>query len=229
MQAIISNLIWTDFHRMKMLGLPLGRRVTVARGASGQIVVFSPLQVSDRTISELKALGNPTAFVIPSRLHDRYFPGYFSHFPQSVFLGSQASLADHPKWKLTEFSPSSPELDGFDMVKVEGMPKVQEHVFYHRATRTLILADLLFNIRTSDGWFTHGLLKIADMDGNPGPSRLWRAMIKNEDEFAHSLRLISKLDFDRIIPGHGEWIDQNAKHIFNEAFSRWLSEGSHDS
>ena len=95
-------------------------------------------------------MGEPAAFIIPSRFHERFFPDYFGHFSRSAFLAGPASLADQPKWKLRVLSHSSPELSGFDFVKVEGMPKVQEHVFCHSATRTLILADLLFNIPDSD-------------------------------------------------------------------------------
>lgn len=222
MQTLVPNLLWTDFCPMRMAGLPAGRRVAVARGASGQIVVFSPLPVSSVAIADLRELGEPAAFVIPSRFHERFFSDYFEYFPRSVFLASKASLADHPNWKLSAFSPSSSELAGFDVVEVEGMPAVQEHVFYQRATRTLIIADLLFNIPESGGWFTRTLLKIADMGGRPRPSRLWRTVIKNSREFGLSLQRIRKLDFDRIIPGHGEVIAADARKIFDEAFSHWL-------
>lgn len=33
---------------------------------------------------------------------------------------------------------------------------------------------------------------------------------------------IRKLDFERIVPGHGEVITVNAKQAFEEAFSPWL-------
>jgi glyoxylase-like metal-dependent hydrolase (beta-lactamase superfamily II) len=107
-------------------------------------------------------------------------------------------------------------------MRVEGMPAVQEHVFYHGSTRTLIIADLMFNIAVSGGWLTRALLKIADIGGRPRPSRLWRTMIKDSSEFGLCIQQIRKLDFDRIVPGHGEVVESNAKEIFDEAFSRWL-------
>lgn len=222
MQTLIPDLLWTDFCPMRMAGLPAGRRVAVARGAEGQLVVFSPLPVSDVALSQLRALGQPAAFVIPSRFHEKFFSDYFAHFPQSLFLASSASLADHPEWNLREFSTSPAALAGFDPIKVEGMPSVQEHVFFHRATRTLILADLLFNVPQSGGWFTRALFKLADIGGKPRPSRLWRTMIKDHNAFALSLQRISELDFVRIVPGHGDVIEAGARQIFDEAFSFWL-------
>lgn len=178
MHTLVANLLWSDFCPMQMAGLLAGRRVAVARGTTGQIVVFSPLPVSDSAVAQLREIGEPAAFVIPSRFHEKFFSDYFVHFPRSVFLASQASLADHPRWKLKDFSLSSPELTGFEMVRVDGMPAVQEHVFYQSATRTLIIADLLFNIPQSGSWFTRTLLKIADMGGKPRPSRLWRTIVR---------------------------------------------------
>lgn len=207
---------------MRMTGLPAGRRVAVARGANGQIVVFSPLPISNLAVSELRALGEPAAFVIPSRFHEKFFSDYFAPFAQSLFLASSASLADHPQWNLREFSTSPAAFAGFNLIKVEGMPNVQEHVFFHPATRTLILADLLFNIPESGGWFTRALLKLADIGGKPRPSRLWRTMIRDRNAFGLSLQQIRELDFDRIVPGHGEVIERNAKKVFEEAFLPWL-------
>ncbi len=225
MLNLIPDLLWTDFSPMRMVGIPAGRRMALARGTDGQIVVFSPLPISEQRVSELRAFGEPAAFVMPSRFHERFFSDYFDRFPNSVFLAGKASLSDHPKWRLTELSFSRQELAGFDMVKVEGMPLVQEHVFFQRATRTLIIADLLFNIRYTGGWLDGVLLKMAGMKGGPGPSRLWRTTIKHRGEFVSSLERIRELDFDRIIPGHGEIIETGGKQIFDRAFSPWLGKG----
>jgi glyoxylase-like metal-dependent hydrolase (beta-lactamase superfamily II) len=56
------------------------------------------------------------------------------------------------------------------------------------------------------------------------PSRLWHALIKDKDAFGQSMQRIMELDFDRIIPGHGELIETNAKPIFEKAFTEWLSD-----
>jgi len=110
------------------------------------------------------------------------------------------------------------------MVAVDGMPNVQEHVFCHRATRTLIVADLFFNVSLPSGGLAWLMGKLADIGGRPKPARIWRAMIKDPASFQGSLRRIMELDFDRIIPGHGELIECNAKHVLGDAFSSWLKQ-----
>ena len=81
---------------------------------------------------------------------------------------------------------------------------------------------MLFNIPATDEWLAGLLLKLAGMDDGPRPSRLWRGMIKDSVAFRHSLESIMHLDFDRIVPGHGEIMETNAKRIFEDAFSPWL-------
>jgi len=49
-------------------------------------------------------------------------------------------------------------------------------------------------------------------------------MIRDARRFEGSLRRVVELDFERVIPGHGEIIESNAKQVFREAFSNWLKE-----
>src|SRR5262249_46923108 len=126
------DLLWTEFHPCRDFGLPLGRRLTLARGACGQVVAFSPPPLTEQIVEKMKAFEKPSAFVIPSRFHDWFFIEYFEAFPETKFLAGKGSLNDHPDWPLTELSPYLPELDGFDMIEVEGVPAVEEHVFFHR-------------------------------------------------------------------------------------------------
>jgi len=196
--------------------------VTAARRAGGQIVVFSPLPFSDRNAADLRGVGEPAVFVIPGRFHDEFFFDYLQAFPKTLFLAGEASIKDHPSWRLQLLSKDRPELDGFDIIKVEGMPSVQEHVFFHETTRSLIVADLLFNAVEKGGWLNRQLLKTAGMDDGPRASRLWRLCVEDCSKFQASLKQIRQWDFVRIIPGHGRVIEQDAKQVFERAFSSWL-------
>jgi len=222
MTELAADLLWTTYHPLKNLGLPLGRRLTVARGASGQLVVFSPLRPSPAAFAELEQLGEIAAFILPSRLHDLFYDGYFERFPRARFLAGRASIKDHPRWPLIPIEPSLPELAGFQYVVLGGMPLVQEHVFLHEASGTLILADILANIPKAEGWFARLLMWLDDMGGKPRPSRVFRLLISSRPGFTASLREILAWNFDRIIGGHGEIVEAHGKAIFGEAFADFL-------
>ena len=207
---------------MRMAGIPAGRRMVIARGANDQLIVWSPLPGTPGRVSAIRALGEPAAFVIQSRFHDRFIPDYFRQFPAAQFLAPAGSIGDHPDWPLKELHSHNDLLAGFAFQEVAGMPKVREHVFLHPATKSLIIADLLFNLPVRGSWLERLLFAMADIGGKPRPSRLWRSMIKDRAAFTSSIRRIQSWDFDRILPGHGECVHANGKQVFAEAFDRWL-------
>ena len=101
------------------------------------------------------------------------------------------------------------------MIEVGGLPKVRERVFFHRPSKTLIVADLLFNLPPEVGKWTLGFMRaMAGMRGYPGMSRLFRLCIKDRSAFVASMREIAALDFERIVVAHGEPIVDDAKRQF---------------
>src|SRR5882724_5520946 len=102
MIELSHDCLWTDYQPMSAVGLPLGRRVAVARGSAGQLVVFSPLEVSETVLNVLQATGKISAFILPSRFHVRFYEGYFEAFKDARFLAGHEIIKDHPHWPLTE-------------------------------------------------------------------------------------------------------------------------------
>lgn len=226
MLELERDLLWTDYQPMTVMGIPLGRRVALVRGDAGQLVVFSPLEATPAAMENLTRWGEVVAFVVPSRYHDRYYEGYFERFPRAKFFSSRAVMADHPTWPLTEITPDATELAGIAVEMLEGMPKVQEQVFVHRASRTLIIADAFFNVPLPDATMTRMLMSAADIGGAPPrPSRLFRSGIRDRTALARSLQRVLAYDFARIVPGHGEVVPADGKRVLQEAFRDVLAAG----
>lgn len=223
MQTLHADLLWTDSQPLVLAGLPVGRRVAVARAADGRLVVFSPLQGTPENIAALRALGDISALVVPSRFHDLFYPNYFRAFPDARFLGSRAILAEHPDWPLTEIRDDTPELAGFAHQMIGGMPKVDEQVFLHRASRTLLIADALFNVPAPAGLLGRLVSWAADIGGDaPRQSRFGRMNVRDRAAFAASVAAVAAWDFDRIVPGHGEVIERDGPRVWREAFRTLL-------
>ncbi|MBX3735646.1 MAG: hypothetical protein KF715_03065 [Candidatus Didemnitutus sp.] len=219
MQALHADLLWTDYSPLKLAGLPVGRRACVARNAAGRLVVFSPLRGSPRNIAALRELGDVAAFVVPSRFHDLFFPDYFEAFPSARFLGNRGVITEHPNWPLHEIAADTPELAGFGSLLLAGMPKMDEQIFLHRASRTLIVADALFNVPPPAGLLARLVGSLADIGGGvPRQSRFGRINVKDRAAFTAALREIATWDFDRIVPGHGEVVERDGARVWREAF-----------
>ena len=109
-------------------------------------------------------------------------------------------------------------------VMLRGMPKLNEFVFLHHASRTLIVTDLLYNFDIAKQSFLGKLfLKLNGIYGRPGCSRLFRRFIKNRAAFRQSISEIMMLDFDRVVLAHGSIIESGGKTVFERSFE-WLRE-----
>jgi hypothetical protein len=99
---------------------------------------------------------------------------------------------------------------------------LDEIVFYHRRSRSLIVADLLFNPSEKDAWITRmmGSLVIGPFPGCRF-ARLYRPAVTNRRRMRAAVERILDWDFDQIIVGHGAVVENKGKEVFRTAF-RWL-------
>jgi len=100
--------------------------------------------------------------------------------------------------------------DEIDAVQVEGAPKLSETVFLHRPSRTLVVTDLVFNIPEAKGmsWFL--LTTVSRALGKVEQSRLLRWLTSDRAAAGESVKSILALPFDRVVPAHGEVIENDA-------------------
>jgi hypothetical protein len=90
----------------------------------------------------------------------------------------------------------------------------------HVPSRTLIVADLLFNFRhSSSRWtklFARNVMRLKNLSGM---SPFFRSMIRDRAAFHQSLNEVLTWDFDRVIVGHGEPIATGGKERLRDIVS----------
>lgn len=110
----------------------------------------------------------------------------------------------------------------FDLASIDGMPKVEETVFFHRPSRSLIVADLLFNILEPKGFGIKIATRLFGTYRRLGISRFYKLGIKDRTAFAESVRSVISRDFDRLIPAHGAIVETDAKEKTKAVLSEFL-------
>jgi hypothetical protein len=92
---------------------------------------------------------------------------------------------------------------------------------FYRASKMLVLGDLLFNLPPDVGRWTRGFLRVFSGIGEPpGISRLFKIGIKDQGAFQASMQTLSEQDFEQIIVGHGNSILTDARPAFKTALKR---------
>jgi hypothetical protein len=98
-----------------------------------------------------------------------------------------------------------------EMRVVEGAPSVNEVVFFHRPSATLLVTDLVFNIVRPATWQTRMLLRLTGTCGHLAQSRAWRFLFtKDPARAAESAAAILDWPFERLAPAHGDVVTGDA-------------------
>ena len=211
LEEIAPNL-FVQRHPLIMVGCQMGRVVTVIRLASGRLVIHSTANFSPEDVQEILKLGEPAWLVEATCFHDTCTKGGRIAFPDLPYLVPEGFKATGS----LETQPILPSPDEWqrelDVHEIGGMPKIREHAFYHRPSKTLIVADLFFNLPPNVSRWTRVFLRTTGgIREFPGMSRLFRFMIKDREAFLRSIKTILEWDFERIVVAHGDPIEEDAK------------------
>lgn len=180
--------------RMAYFGgsMPFPTRMVVVRLGSGDVFVWSPIEPDDRLRSQIDTLGPVKHLVSPNKIHYAHIGAWKRVYPEAVAWASpgvreraesqridvsfDAELGDEPDpaWR-----------DDLDQLVFRGSRSLHEVVFFHRKTRTVILADLIENFEPAKvggvyGWLVR-LAGAADPDGK-APLDLRLTFLGRKDE-----------------------------------------------
>jgi hypothetical protein len=110
-----------------------------------------------------------------------------------------------------------------DQVLVQGTRIMREVAMLHRASRTLILVDLIENFTDKTphiGWALKLWFKyVFRMWNNPRPAPEYRIAWSDRQLAAKSLRRILAWDFQQIVLSHGDLVDHNARAVAAAAWT----------
>lgn len=132
--------------------LPFTTRMTVVRLVNGDLLLHSPIAFDPGLAKQIEDLGTIRHLVSPNQFHYAHIGEWARAYPQAIAWASpgvrkraRARRIDINFAKdLTEQPP--PEWAGeIDQVLVPG-GVFKEFAFFHRASRTLILADTIMNL-----------------------------------------------------------------------------------
>ena len=224
MLTALDDNLWEAEYALSVAGVQLGHRMTVIRLADNELMLHSPVPLADDLARELGELGEVRYVVAPSCFHDLFLESYFERFAGATFCSAPGMSEQHPgmgfEVVLYDQFPKywSEELEH---ILIGGIPKINEVVFFHPASRTLIVADLVFNIQSSSSWVTRAAMKLNRAYGKVTPSRYFKSFVKDRRAFAASIERVLEWDFERIVVGHGSIVQSRGREMFSAAFD-WL-------
>lgn len=220
-----SEGLWTFSQGLTVMGAEIGARMTVVRLEDGGLLVHSPIRWTAELGRRLDALGPVRHVLAPNRDHVLFVREFADRYPGAriyAALGVKKKVSgvrfEEPDWAAHGTEPWGSELEA---LRFRSSSDLQEIVLFHRATRTLISADLAFNIQSSEGRVSRLLLRLNDSYQSFGPSRVCRMHITEPAMARADLDTILAIAPSRLVVSHGEILHSGAEAALRRAYA-WL-------
>lgn len=223
----IGTDIWiADGPDIRFMGQELGTRMTIVRLTDGKVWLHSPVQFHADLAAEIEQIGPIHYLVAPNIYHHLFLRDWQEHYPDAALVGPMGLPKKRPDLSfafLLDPSTTQPWASDIDSVVFTGSRAFDEHVFFHRPSRTAILTDLIVNIRPENqSWLGR---RIAHIDGVAYPNGrtplLYRLGMRDKAADARAVAAMLAWAPNQAIISHGEWFRDNASQELRKRFD-WL-------
>lgn len=222
--------IWiADGGWIRFYGLPFPTRMTVVRLACGGLWLHSPIADKDGLADAVAACGPVRHLIAPNWIHYAWLPDWQARFPEATSWGSPGvvqrargrGLRLHLNHELTDDPPADWAGQIDQRLAASGLHR--EVVFFHRASRSLILTDLIENFEPAKmPLWVRPLLRlggVCDPDGGM-PRDIAASFARRPTHLRELVETMIGWGPERVILAHGRWYDRDGAAELRRAFRR---------
>lgn len=225
--AAFGPELWTaEGPVVSFYGFAYPTRMAVIRLDDGTLFVWSPVALDAELKSEVERLGPVRHLVAPNKLHHLSLTDWKRAFP-TARLWAPPGLARKRRdlsfdGALTGVAPADWR-GQIEQVMFDGSLLLTEIVFFHRASSTVLFADLIQ--RFPAGWFSGWRGWVARLDGivapDYGPPREWRLSFINRAAPRRARAQLLSWQPRNAIIAHGAMARGDGAAFINRALA-WL-------
>lgn len=202
--------------KMPLMKLPV---TSVALRTSRGVVLIGPGNKTPAQENEIANLGRVTDVVAPNLLHHLSIHAAQKTFPQATVWGVEGFRTKRADvaWDKILNERTWTYHDEIRVIEIKGVPKINECVFFHLASKTLVVTDLFFHLTKAKGLGAWIILQLFGTYRKFGISKFYLRFAEDKSAFRKSLGEIAALDFVNIVMAHGEPVTSNARELFETA------------
>jgi hypothetical protein len=131
---------------VSFFGVPYPTRSVIVRLESGDLWVWSPVELTAALRAEVDRLGPVRHLVSPNKLHHLYLQQWKAAFPDALLWGPRSTIEKRPDLSFQAALGDEPPAEwrpDIDQAWFRGSFAMDEIVFLHRPSATAIVADLI--------------------------------------------------------------------------------------
>lgn len=142
-----GDRLWVaDGDIVRFFGAPYPTRSAIVRLDSGDLWVWSPVKLTPGLRAEVEQLGPVRHLVSPNKLHHLYLAEWKAAFPGASLWGPRSTMKKRRDLQFCaplNDEPPAAWLPDIDQAWFRGSFAMDEIVFFHRPSSTVIVADLV--------------------------------------------------------------------------------------
>jgi hypothetical protein len=230
LEPLGSDLWFADGGVVSFKGFDYPTRMVIVRLADGGLWLWSPVEKTAAIEDEIRALGPVRHIVSPNNLHYLFLGEWQAAFPDAKLWGTSATIAKCRNLRfaaaLADDAPT--DWDGqIDQFYFTNSPFVDELIFFHRASRTAIIADLsqTFSeafLKRHWPWWMRLIAKFSKMvEGWGYPPIDYLISFRHRASAQPKIRELITAGPKHVVVAHGEVVRTGGESFLRRAFS-WL-------
>ncbi len=211
---------------VSFFGFPYPTRMAVARLSDGKLWIWSPIELTGDLADAVDAIG-PVAYIVsPNKIHHLFLRQWTERWPQALLFAPPGLARRKPELHFDRELGDTAESEwaaDIDQVIFRGSFAMEEVVFFHRASRTAIVGDLIqrFPPNYMKGW-KDLLMRLDGLTGEHGSTpREWRASFLSRTRARAARRKVLDWEPRQLLIAHGECARTDATTIIGDAL-RWI-------
>lgn len=221
LRQIAAGLWYLDSHTVGLGGLKGSVRMTVV-GNAGELLLYSPVALDPADVADLERLGQVTRIMAPNTFHHFFLRSCMAAFPDAQVLvpaGLEAKIGPIPG-AVTMSRESLSDLPADIERFVFTGHKIRETVLFHRPSRTLITADLLYNFQREHQPLEKAMFRLIGCYGAPRLAFYHRFVIEDKASVRELIETVHQWRPDRIIMSHGRIVErEDSAELFARAWA----------
>lgn len=197
---------------------PVGGRSTAIKLKNGDVWVLASTTLDAPTKSTIDGMGNVKYIIGPNIEHNVFLGEFKQAYPDAKLIGVEHLVAKRKDLHFDgAYGIDPPETKYGYEPEIEAcyFPETVNHdvAFFHAESRSLIEADLLFNVKTPLG--------------SVGPDsaihkKFTQWITSNKEATSQYAQKVAEWDFDIIIPCHGEVVETGGNSAWKSAFEAFF-------
>ncbi len=209
----IDDNIWHMVHAFTANGLPITTRMTVVRLPGGKLLIHSPIPLGDALRREMDGLGRVAFIVAPNKMHHLFLAPFAAAFPDATVYGPKGlrkkrtdlgEITELPTGNVPAWQPD------LEHLAFAGIPAVNESLWFHRPSATLIVTDLLQWMQGKLAWSIKTYAILTGVRHSLAIPRTVRALVRDRAAAAQSAECVLRWPFSRVVMAHNTILSVDA-------------------